>query len=333
MALEIITPTAAEVIPQPPVNDNHIKESLEFMREGLNVPDRGEVLRMIQDQILNFNVLNKIIFRKPDGTETKLEEVPRHYLFPEILETIDADIPTALIGPAGSGKSTVLEQVAKALEKKFYLQNSVQGAHELTGYMDAYGKYQTSTFRQAFEFGGLLFVDEVDTSDPGALKWLNTAIANGYAMFPDKTDPVMRHRDFRIAIAANTFGNGADRIYVGANQLDASTLDRFIFFDFRYDNKLETLVSGNAVWAERVQAIRDAAIKERARVVISPRASINGAKMLARGWDQKKVEDRVIWKGMDPEMKERILKALPVKGETAKISDDNWGRSKKKKAA
>lgn len=330
MAMEIITPVAAEVIPPPPVNDNHIKESLEFMREGLNVPDRGEVLRMIQDQILSYNVLNKIIITKPDGVETKLDEVPRHYLFPEILETIDADIPTALIGPAGSGKSTVLEQVAKALDKKFYLQNSVQGAHELTGYMDAYGKYQISTFRMAFEFGGLLFVDEVDTSDPGALKWLNTAIANGYAMFPDKTDPVLRHRDFRIAIAANTFGNGADRIYVGANQLDASTLDRFIFFDFRYDNKLEILVSGNVVWAERVQAIREAAIKERARVVISPRASINGAKMLARGWDQKKVEDRVIWKGMDPEMKERILKALPVKGET---KSDDWGRSKKRKAA
>jgi len=184
----------------------------------------------------------------------------------------------------------------------------VTGAHELTGYLDAHGKYHTTPFRTAFEYGGLLLVDEVDTSDAGALKWINTALANGHAMFPDNPDPVKRHKDFTIMIAANTYGSGADRMYVGANQLDASTLDRFVFFDFGYDEKLEKLVCGNLKWADRVQKLRRAANDEKARIVISPRASIHGAKLLAAGWDQKVVEGRVIWKGIDGELRQRIEK-------------------------
>src|SRR5882724_6784808 len=210
---------------------------MDFLRKAVNAPSFPEVKKLIQEEIINFNMLNKIELKVGEITR-ELDDEPRHFLFPEILTTVNANIPTALVGPAGSGKSTVVEQVAKALEFKFYLQNSVSGSHELSGYLDAHGKYNTTTFRTAFENGGILFIDEVDTSDAGALKWLNSALANG-------------HPKFRAIIAANTFGTGADRMYVGANQLDASTLDRFVFFDFGYDEKLETALSGNIDWAKR----------------------------------------------------------------------------------
>lgn len=280
--------------------------AVDFLRKAINAPSLEETKRLIQEEVIKMNMLNKIELKTE--TEVKmLDDEPRHHLFPEILVTVNANIPTALIGPAGSGKSTVVEQVAKALDFKFYLQNAVTGTHELAGYMDAHGKYNTTTFRAAFETGGIFFIDEVDTSDPGALKWLNSALANGRAMFPDSPDPVNRHGKFRAVIAANTFGTGADRMYVGANQLDASTLDRFVFFDFGYDEKLETALSGNIDWVNRVQDIRKAALVEKARIVVSPRASINGAKLLAAGWKQDVVEERVIWKGIDPELKSRII--------------------------
>lgn len=290
-----------------PANDNDVEGSLVFLRKAINAPSLPEVKEMIQKEILEFNVLNKVELKK-DDTVIQLPDAPRHFLFPEILQAVFQDIPVALIGPAGSGKSTLCEQVAEALSLKYYLQNSVTGTHELAGYMDAYGKYQTTAFRTAFEKGGLVLIDEVDTSDAGALKWLNTALANGHAMFPDQADPVRRHADFRMIIAANTFGNGADRIYVGANQLDASTLDRFVFFDFRYDEKLETMLSGNLKWAQRVQRLRKGAFTEKARMVISPRATFHGAKLLAAGWKQPVVEERLIWKGCDPELRNRIEK-------------------------
>lgn len=270
---------------------------------------KDEVDAAIVNKLSEYHQSNTIKLISPEGVEIKLDDAPRHFLFGKILQTVNMGIPVAMIGPAGSGKSTVSEQIASALGMRYYLQNGVQGEHQLTGYRDAYGKYQSTNFRQAFEHGGFLFVDEADTSDAGAFKWINTAIANGHATFPDQAEPVKRHKDFRIAIGANTYGTGADRVYVGANQLDASTLDRFVFFDFGYDEKLEVLLCGNAQWAERVQQLRKAAGKEKARVVISPRASLNGAKLLAAGWDQKDVEQATIWKGMDAELKERIIKA------------------------
>lgn len=280
--------------------------AVDYLRKAVNAPSIPEVKKMIQEEIINMNMLNKIELINNEVSK-ELKDEPRHFLFPEILQTVNANVPTALVGPAGSGKSTVGEQIADALDFKFYLQNAVTGTHELAGYMDANGKYNTTTFRQAFENGGLLFIDEVDTSDPGALKWANSALANGRAMFPDKPDPVNRHPKFRVIIAANTFGTGADRMYVGANQLDASTLDRFVFFDFGYDEKLETALAGNIDWAKRVQELRAAAFAEKARIVISPRASINGAKLIAAGWKQELVEERVIWKGIDGELKKRII--------------------------
>lgn len=284
-------------------------KGIDYLRKAVNSPSLPEVERLVEKKIIEFG-LKTTIELKTDTKTIVLPEETRHYLFEDILTAVNTGIHVALIGPAGSGKSTVCEQVATALELKYYLQNSVTGTHELAGYMDAHGQYHTTAFRAAFEKGGLILVDEVDTSDPGALKWMNTALANGHAMFPDSEDPIKRHPDFRMVIAANTFGTGSDRIYVGANQLDASTLDRFVFIDFGYDEKMELLLSGNAQWTKRVQALRKAAIKEKARVVISPRASIMGAKLLAAGWTIGVCEDRLIWKGMDKELRERIEKAV-----------------------
>lgn len=295
-----------EAIPLPTVDNNAVIEDL---RRAISAPSLEQVRHTVKEEIMKHNFMTQIQLVK--GLEIRdLQPEPRHKLFPDVLATVEQNIPVALIGPAGSGKSTLVEQVARALEKKFYLQNGVTGDHQLTGYMDAHGRYQTSTFRQAYQDGGLLMVDEADTSDPGAFKWINTAIANGYAVFPDNPNPIPRHADFRIVIAANTYGTGADRVYVGANQLDASTLDRFVFIDFSYDEELEKLVSGDIKWTEKVQKIRSAAKEEKARVVISPRASINGAKLLAIGWSEELVKERTIWKGMDPELKTRIIERI-----------------------
>src|SRR5258707_10224005 len=184
--------------------DGQRKESLAFLREAINAPDRIEVDSMIEKKISEFHCTHLIELKKDDKV-IQLKDEPRHYLFPDIMTTVNTGIPSALIGPAGSGKSTVCEQIAKALELDFYLQSSVTGEHQLTGYKDAYGKYHGTPFRVAFESGGLLLVDEVDTSDPSALIWMNTALSNGYAMFPHSDKPVLRHQDLRILIPANTF--------------------------------------------------------------------------------------------------------------------------------
>jgi cobaltochelatase CobS len=212
----------------------------------------------------------------------------------------------ALIGPAGSGKTTAAEQIAEALNLPFYIQGAVSGAHELVGFVDAHGRYQSTPFRQAFEHGGIIVLDEIDAGDPAGLLVMNAALANGHMAFPDQTAPVKKHENFRVVACANTFGTGADRLYVGRNQLDAATLDRFAALSWDYDETLEATLCADESWRKRVQALRHTASNEKARVIISPRASIYGAKLIAAGLDRATVENILVWKGADSELRRRI---------------------------
>lgn len=104
------------------------------------------------------------------------------------------------------------------------------------------GHVVRTQFREAYENGGVFLLDEVDASDPDALTASNSALSNGMAAFPDAL--VRKHEDFVAIAAGNTFGSGADRQYVGRNQLDAATLDRFTVFEVDYDEMLELEISG-----------------------------------------------------------------------------------------
>ena len=66
-------------------------------------------------------------------------------------------------------------------------------------------------------------------------------------------------------------------------------------------------VAQNDQWVGRVQAIRKVVFDKREKVIVSPRASYHGADLLRAGFLQSKVEDMVIWKGINKEVKNRIL--------------------------
>lgn len=252
-----------------------------------------------------------------------------HKAFPELTVAVAAGLPCFLPGPAGAGKTTAAEQVAKALGMKFYIQGAVSGAHELLGYFLPQVGYITTAFRQAFEHGGLLCLDEIDGGDAGALLVLNAALANCYMTFPDSPEPIQRHPDFRVVACANTLGLGQDRQYVGRTQLDAATLDRFYFLLWGYDAELEMALCGDATgynaraidtlvpvemtpargadWCGRVQRLRNAAQGE--RIIISPRASLMGLKALAAGLSPAQVENALVWKGLAADKRAKIERA------------------------
>jgi hypothetical protein len=187
----------------------------------------------------------------------------------------------------------------------------VSGEHKLMGYFHPHnGELIRTAFREAWEHGGLFLLDEGDASDPEALTSINAALAGTLADFPDGL--VERHASFYAMMATNTFGRGADRVYVGRNQLDGATLDRFEVLEVNYDEALEFRIAGNDSWVRRVQAIRAAVEAEKIRHIVSPRASINGAKLLAAGMAQAKVEQACIWKGLDPAQQSRINARMGV---------------------
>ena len=158
--------------------------------------------------------------------------------------------------------------------------------------------------RKAYESGGLFLFDEIDASYPQAVLAFNAALSNNYMDFPDKR--ITRHEKFYCIAAANTYGQGADRQYVGRNQLDAASLDRFVFIDWKYDEKMETELAKNDEWSSYVQKVRKVIEYLKIRYVVSPRASLHGATLLAIGIEQEVVEQTCLWKGMDEATVQKI---------------------------
>lgn len=265
----------------------HISE--ETILEGV----RGKIDEYIREE---YGTLpQKIEVTSPKGNKKQLEGL-FHYQFENILNLVGADIPVLLVGPAGSGKNHTLEQVAESLDIDFYFSNAVTQEHKISGFTDANGTYHETQFYKAFTNGGLFFLDEMDASIPEVLLVLNSAIANRYYDFP--VGRVEAHEDFRVVAAANTFGTGADNMYVGRQQLDAATLDRFAVLDFGYDENVERELAVDEDLYEFIKEVRTSIHNNDVRYTVSMRATINATKLHGI-MDLDMIMESVIFKGME----------------------------------
>lgn len=232
-----------------------------------------------------------LIKSAPDADPVKLEGL-RHERFDTLLaacmarDTSGRPLNVWLAGPSQSGKTTAAEMVAKALDLPFSFHGAMTMPHELTGFVDAGGKYHETQFVRAYRDGGVCLLDEVDAGSNEALLCLNAALANGQMPLPTG-DMIERHADFVCIGAANTWGVGATAEYVGRAKLDAAFLQRFpIKIDWPYDEKLERKFCGNPDWAMRVQSARKSAQKAGLKVLITPAHSKAGAALIAAGMSE-----------------------------------------------
>jgi cobaltochelatase CobS len=253
------------------------------------------ISKLVADAVAQIKPERIEVVSAPD---MKVELGRQHYAFKKILNAVAQRVHLMLVGAAGSGKTTCAHNVADALGLKFYAMSVGQQTtkSDIFGFVDAHSNYKRTQFRDAFENGGVFLFDEIDAGNAGVLTAINAALANGTCAFPDGM--VKRSDDFVCIAAGNTFGRGADRQYVGRQQLDAATLDRFAVIDFDYDEELELEISGNRNWTRQVQRMRANAMANNLRVVISPRASINGAKLLAAGFTESEVKEMIVFKGI-----------------------------------
>lgn len=274
--------------------------------------DVEQVRALIKEELENHGAgtVRHVIELNRDGVKTGevkgMHPKFRHLLIMAQARNGDGFVPGIFIpGPAGSGKTYAAKKVAATLELPFHFNGSISMAFELLGFIDANGCYHRTPFREAYENGGVYLFDEVDGSDNAAILALNAALANGVATFPD--GQVTRHKDFIPMATANTWGLGATADYVGRAKLDGAFLDRFpcrLFWD--YDNDLEIAISGDAAFAARVQRARQAARLAGLKVLITPRASMAGAALIAAGMTSDEAAECTYLANLTPEQRAMV---------------------------
>lgn len=268
-------------------------------------------------------IVAELLEGKPATKPVADTDEHEHELLPAILRFMDL-FPkhgkhAYLVGPAGTGKSYIARQLARKRGVPFgaISLRPTPVSHEIFGYMSATGQYVRTLFRECYEHGGVYLFDEMDKAHPGDLASVNDALAgNGGAAFPDGM--VKRHKDFRAVAAANTFGLGADRQYVGSQQIDAATRNRFGMFQMQIDEKLEANLAYDAgksksltdKWLKRVRHYR---AKAGSDAVVSPRDSIAGACLVADDmFTVGQVENMLIFDGLPASVVSRMKAGVPA---------------------
>lgn len=235
-----------------------------------------------------------------------------HEKFETVLKFVQMNEPVFLTGAAGTGKNVICKQVAKTLGLDFYFSNAVTQEYKITGFTDAMGVFQESQFYKAFKNGGLFMLDEIDASIPEVLVILNAAIANRYFDFPAPIGYVEAHEAFRVVAAGNTFGTGATYQYVGRNQLDAASLDRFAMVRIDYSLDIEKSVAlGDMSLVTFAREFRKAASTAGIQTVVSYRSIGRIAKMQAV-MSLEEVMTACLLKGMEKDDIRMICKSMSM---------------------
>lgn len=299
------TVATPEPVSAPPADaSNALAEALRAV-VGAPAIDRAAVEAIAREILSDVVYPTKTVIVR--DTETVEVEGTTHECLSDVVTALLSGEHVMMVGPAGTGKSTIAEQAAEALGLSSYgISLSPQTpASQIIGYMQATGDYVPTLFRKAYETGGVFHFDEVDNAHPSVLAVINGALANGHMAFPDGM--IKRHEDFRAVASANTYGRGATRAYVGRQAIDAATLDRFTVLTVDIDEALETaLARQTGVEAsvatrvlEYVRKLRANAEKHGINVVISPRASVGMCRLLGAGMSWVAAVDARVRRGLD----------------------------------
>ena len=212
--------------------------------------DAQAVREIVADMLANI-APRRIEIVRPDGSQYNMP-ADCHARFGDLVQLVNEGHNNILLsGPAGTGKTTLAKTLAQALGRDFGFLSLSAGVTEthlfgrILPQADGSWQYQPSRFVEIYENGGVFLLDEIDAADANVMVAINAALANGVLANPNGRIH-HRHADCIIIAAANTWGRGGDTQYVGRNQLDSATLDRFVLATLQigYDSALESRILG-----------------------------------------------------------------------------------------
>lgn len=150
----------------------------------------------------------------------------------------------------------------------------------------------------------------MDSCSSDVLIGLNACLANGYFDFPHET--IECHENFVVMSAGNTTGHGATADYVGRQQLDLSTLDRFLSIKIDYDTNIDLAVAKNDQdLVNFAHALRKAGKDTEITILMSYRAIGNIAKLIEL-FDLTEIMEMAVVKGMGQDEIDMLARNMDI---------------------
>lgn len=224
----------------------HLK-SKEFRDSSAELLDSA--IQDLKKELIEKNTYQTIVI---DSASIKIEAPDtKHKALPDIIQFLTTAKQAMIVGPTGSGKSTIALNAADALGLEFgaISCNDEISKSEFIGYRDIDGNYITPDFLRMYENGGVFLIDEYDSMPASVAVVLNAAFDRTNRLsIPTRIDkPVAKkHKDFYCILAGNTWGGGSLE-YSARDIQDRAFLDRFKAYkvEVDYDTNLEKAISGN----------------------------------------------------------------------------------------
>ncbi len=230
----------------------------------------------------------------------------------------------AVVGPAGNGKTTAVEQALSFLNIPFVSLSCT----DRTEVVDLVGgtvltvngeEWRDGLATTAFREGKAVVLDEADALDPRVFMALQNALQDGgmdgKARFINTPSGRVYPGDAcPIILCMNTTGDGPNRAYVGRNRLDAASLDRLSYISTSYENEIEILIGRGysrftaqrvVAWASTTrQKINDNGLS----MTLSPRTLLRMAQGIeAFSWSLETAAEMEFFTRMDAD-KQNILR-------------------------
>jgi len=142
--------------------------------------------------------------------------------------------PTLFVGPTGSGKTSLAEQVTARLNLPFYrmgFDGDITRADFVGQWVLLASKemvFQYGILPKAMKEGAVLILDEYDCANPSVAMVLQSVLEGSPLTLLETGEVIVPHPDFRIFATSNTLGQGdTTGLYNGTQPQNYASLNRF----------------------------------------------------------------------------------------------------------